>query len=89
MNINENKEIANAEPSLLEELRDGQHKDIVAHYKDEYNWLGASCSHEESIRNLVDDFRETHKVTHTTATRCIHEILWEQCGMQTTKEEQA
>ena len=89
MNINENKEIANAEPSLLEELRDGQHKDIVAHYKDEYDNNRTRHSHEESIRYLVDDFRETHKVTHTTATRCILEILWEQCGIQTTKEEQA
>jgi hypothetical protein len=89
MNINENKEIANAEPCILEELRDGQHKDTVAHYKDDYDALIESQTHEEIIMNLTDDFRKAHNVTHTTAVRCIHEILWSRCGIQTNLEEQA
>ena len=83
MNSNENKDIENHEHDILKELREGKHKDLISTNIYQYENLTGrhNKSHEEAIRQLTDAFRDLHKVDHTTATRCINEMLWEKCGL--------
>jgi len=88
MNINENKDIENHEPTILEELKGGMHTEIVSTYKYEYTHLTEKFEkpHEETIGILIDRFRVGHNVGHAMAVRCVNEMLWKYCGAQTLKK---
>ncbi len=90
MNTNENKDIEKHEPTILEELKGGMHKELVSKYKHEYTHLTEKFEkpHEETIGNLIDRFRRGHNVGHAMAVRCINEMLWEYCGAQTIKKKE-
>ena len=88
MNINENKYIKDHEPTILEELKGGMHEGLVCTYTSEYMVLTADKSHEKSIGILIDRFRRGHNVDHTVATRCVNEMLWKHCGIQTLNTEE-
>ena len=90
MNTNENKDIENHEPTILEELKDGMHKDLESTYIYEYTHMTEKFEkpHEETIGILIDRFRRGHNVNHTMATRCVNEMLWEHCGTQTLKKKE-
>ena len=88
MNTNENKDIENHEPTILEELKDGMHKDLESTYIYEYTHLTEKFEkpHEETIGILIDRFRVGHNVGHAMAVRCVNEMLWKYCGAQTLKK---
>ena len=90
MNINENKYIKDHEPTILEELKGGMHDEIVATYIHEYLHLTEKFEkpHEEALGILIDRFRRGHNVDHTVATRCVNEMLWKHCGIQTLNTEE-
>ena len=91
MNINENKSIENAEPTLYDEICAGDHPDIERRFTEGFQTATSlhMCTSEEAIISAVEQFRKAYGVTNTMATRCIQEILWQHIGVQTTKEEQA
>jgi hypothetical protein len=73
---------------LIEEIKDGQHRDMVSVYLDDYDkGRDMGLSHEVVVGNLVDRLRDECEILHIHAVRCVHEILWDRCGVQTMKED--
>lgn len=69
MNINELREIENAES-------DAERAAWISTYMSKLD----TYDPPEALMRTIDQYRNAYGVTHTEATRCVHEIIWEKLG---------